>query len=852
MAFERVPGYEIQAKLGAGGMGVVYKAIDLKLQRTVALKFVGEHLGGQDQRDRLLREAQAASALDHPNIAAIHTVEELGDGRAFIVMGYYEGETLADKLRHGPVQAARAVNFALQIARGLQHAHTKGVVHRDIKPSNILITDEGTAKILDFGLASSYGAASSTDTAALRGTLPYMSPEQLQNRTLDARTDIWSVGVVLYQSLTGRLPFFGESPGATLMSILTVPPPTMAGLADELQLIVFRMLAKDPEARYQNCAELVRDLESVAVNDSQPTATIAPSDIQRQLRSALQSASGGAAPRSRPGLWMALALTLAIGLALALLLSRYSQRIFGPEQKHIAVLPFEASSTDAATRSMADGLMETISEKLSNLDAGEQSLWIVPSSEVRRHKIEDARTAARELGATVAITGRLAPSGQGVRLVLDVIDAKSMRLLGSASIDQSLTSDSLVDDQAVERIAEILHVNVRPGTSTEQAAAVASAYDNYLQGRGYLQRFDKAGNLDHAIALFKAVLDADPKFPLAYASLGEAYWNKYRFDQNPEWLKSASEYCDRAIALNGSLPAVYAIAARIHADTGHNDMALAEFDQALKLDPRNADARLGRASVYERMGRVKDAEEEYKAAVALRPDYWLGISELGSFYFRQHRTDEAAQVFRREVEVVPDSAAAHSNYGAMLSRLGRPSEGIAELQKSLAISESYPAYANLGMLYYRQKDWPNAAKMTEKALSISPNDYRVWANLGITYDQMGDTAKAEQAYAQEFVHLSELAKLKGDEPAIQCELGLLYSKKKDRADALKHLDAALARAPNDPQILANSAEIYENLGERARAIAQVQKSLAKGWSFDRLSENPGLRNVLSDSRMRQH
>ncbi|MGH9522877.1 MAG: tetratricopeptide repeat protein, partial [Terriglobales bacterium] len=191
------------------------------------------------------------------------------------------------------------------------------------------------------------------------------------------------------------------------------------------------------------------------------------------------------------------------------------------------------------------------------------------------------------------------------------------------------------------------------------------------------------------------------------------------------------------------------------------------------------------------------------------------------------------------------------NYCAMLSRLKRPEEGIVELRKSLAISESYPAYANLGILYYRQKDWQNAAKMTEKALAIDPHDYRVWSNLGITYDQMGDTAKANQAYAQEFVHLSELAKLKGDDPAIQCELGLLYSKKKDRENALAHLNAALARAPDDPQILEDSGEIYENLGDRARAIAQLQKSLARGWTYDRLAENPGLRNVLTDPRLRQ-
>lgn len=845
-----VPGYEIQAKLGAGGMGVVYKAFDLKLHRTVALKFVGEHITGPSDRERLLREARAASALDHPNIASIHTIEELPDGRTFIVMGYYEGETLAGKLLHGPMQPSRAVNIAQQMARGLQHAHGRGIVHRDIKPSNILVTDEGVAKILDFGLAASYGSLGSTDTAALRGTLPYMSPEQLQNQAPDMRTDIWALGVVLYQSLTGRLPFAAETPGATLMAILTTPPPALEGVADDLQLVVFRMLAKDPAARYQNCGDLLRDLEQLAPNDALPTTTVDRATIQKQLRSALQSASGVVAPAPRRALWIALALCIGIGLGVALLVSPLRTQMFGPEAKHIAVLPFETSSSDPDTQSMADGLMETITEKLSNLDAGQQSLWIVPSSEVRHHKIDDARTAARELGVTVAVTGRVTRVGPAIRLTIDVIDAKSMRLLGSAAVDQTVSSSALVDDDAVQRIASILHVGIRPGASSPPADEVASAYDTYLQGRGYLQRFDKPGNLDKAIELFQAVVQADPKFALAYASLGEAYWERYRLDQNPDWLKSATQYCDRAIELNKNLPAVFAIAARIHADTGHNDVALAEFDQALKLDPRNADARLGRASVYERLGRINDAENEYKAAVALRPDYWLGISELGSFYFRQHRSEDAAREYKREIELVPDSANAHSNYAAMLSRLGRSQEAIAELRKSLAISETYPAYANLGILYYRLKNWSDSARMTEKALSINPNDYRVWANLGIAYDQMGDSAKAAEAYKQEFIHLNDAAKVKGDDPVIQSELGILYSKNKDRKNALLHMNEALARAQNDPHILENSAEIYENLGEHDRAIAQAQKSLASGWTMDRLSENPGLRKVVSDPRLR--
>src|SRR5690349_11863464 len=242
----RIAGYEVQGKLGAGGMGVVYKALDLKLNRTVALKFLSEQDVAADDRDRLLHEARAASALDHANIAAVHTIEETADGRTFIVMGYYEGETLAAKVRRGPLQPAQAVAIALQIARGLEHAHARNITHRDMKPSNVMITSDGTAKILDFGLARMHGPSASTDSASLRGTLLYMSPEQAQGRTPDVRSDIWAFGVVLYQMLTGRLPFFTDNAASTILAILNSPPPPMTGVAEELQLIVLRALSKTP------------------------------------------------------------------------------------------------------------------------------------------------------------------------------------------------------------------------------------------------------------------------------------------------------------------------------------------------------------------------------------------------------------------------------------------------------------------------------------------------------------------------------------------------------------------------------------------------------------------------------
>jgi serine/threonine protein kinase/Flp pilus assembly protein TadD len=312
---DRIGNYQVLERLGAGGMGVVYKALDLKLNRTVALKFLAEEGFDPPDRERLLREARAASALDHANIGTVYGVEDADDGRLFIVMAFYDGETLAQKLRHGPLSRERSINIACQVARGLQHAHLHGVVHRDIKPSNVILTSDGVAKIVDFGLARRFTASASTQSGGLSGTLLYMSPEQAMAKLVDARSDIWSLGVMLYQMLTGRLPFSGENAADTLLAILHSPPAPLDDLPEELQLILYRGLAKDPIARYQNCAELLREIEKFAPNDRERTASIS----RRKLRSLVRVAAWSAAP-NRIARWLRIlgiiAVIVAVGLSI--------------------------------------------------------------------------------------------------------------------------------------------------------------------------------------------------------------------------------------------------------------------------------------------------------------------------------------------------------------------------------------------------------------------------------------------------------------------------------------------------------------------------------------------------------
>jgi serine/threonine protein kinase len=294
---DRVGNYQVLGLAGAGGMGVVYRALDLKLERTVALKFLpNELVATRADKERLLREAKTASALDHPNIGVIHGIEETGDGRSFIVMAYYEGDTVARKLLHGPLPTGEAVDIAIQMARGLAEAHARAVIHRDIKPSNVIITRQNLAKIVDFGLARTAGPSLTTQSMGTSGTFGYMSPEQTMGKLVDQRADIWALGILLTEMVTGRNPFHRDTAPATLVAILNEPPTLADEIPLELQRIIYRALAKEPATRYPTCREMLADLEAFR-NDLGPASAtlsaVSPSSgrASTNFRKALERAS---------------------------------------------------------------------------------------------------------------------------------------------------------------------------------------------------------------------------------------------------------------------------------------------------------------------------------------------------------------------------------------------------------------------------------------------------------------------------------------------------------------------------------------------------------------------------------
>jgi serine/threonine protein kinase/tetratricopeptide (TPR) repeat protein len=865
MLGQTISHYRITDRVGAGGMGVVYKAVDVKLERTVALKFLPHEpaVSAQDQ-EHMLREARSASALDHPNIGVIHGLEESEEHQLFIVMAYYEGETLTQKLSHGVLSIRESLDLAIQVAKGLSAAHARNIVHRDIKPSNIILTKDNVAKIVDFGLARVVATATATQSGSATGTLPYMAPEQILGETVDRPCDVWALGVIIVQMLTGSHPFVRPNTAAMTFAILNQPPAALDAVTPLVQPILYRALAKVPTQRYPDAGAMLKDLErareSISASAALEEPTLTRSVSARELR---RYVDGAATPRWTAGVqkWPRRIVFALVGIGLAgvvvLLLPRVRENLFGSayagSEKHIAVLPFDSSSTDPEYQLVASGLMDTMTNELSNLDAAQQSLWVVPASVVRSHKVSDPTSAFRELGATMVVQGRIEQKGQSVDLTVNLIDSKHLRQIGSAKLESPSGDLTILQNDAVFRLAGLMKVKVFSAALTPAGSVASNAYEPYLKALGYMQRYDKPGNLDLAISALNSSVEKDSRFALGYATLGEAYRLKFQTDHHPAWVGQAFTNCQTAVEIDDHLPAVHVTVGLLNATLGKNDLALREFQRALEINPRDADALIGMAGVYEHMGHIPEAEANYKRAIALRPDYWDGYNSLGDFYDRQKRVQDSIAQYRRIIELTPDNTAAYNNLGIEYMELNDSASyaaAEAAFQKSIQLAPTYQAYADLGWLYLCQQRYAEATNATRKALALNDKDWRVWANLLAAYQWLKDDEKMRPVRAKTLNLLEEYASLNSREAAVQSTLSTFYAEDKLREKALARANAALAMAPEDPWVLADIAETYDDLGDRKRAIRYAQESLKNGYALMDLQRRPGLLGLLADPSFR--
>lgn len=656
--------YKILEKLGEGGMGVVYKAHDTKLGRTVALKLLPHKFSeSEENKTRFMQEAKAVAALSHSNILNIYEIIE-PEGEMCLVMELIDGDTLKSyitNLNTGlgvPVQ--QALTWTLQIAEGLKTAHEKDIIHRDIKPQNIMLRGNGQIKIMDFGLAKLSNTATITRPGTTVGTLAYMSPEQAQGLAADHRSDIWSLGVILYEMLTAELPFKAEHEAGISYMIINVDPTPPSALdlkiPHRVDTVVTKLLEKDPDKRYQNMDEVIKAITST----------------QKEIELAATAA----------------------------------------KTKAIAVLPFDNISPEKESEYFCDGLMGELIANLSRL----KDIRVVSRTSSMQYKgtKKDIKTIGRELDARYIIEGNVRKFQDNLRITAQLIDVDTDAQLWAETYKGTLADVFDIQEQVSRQIVDALMLKLTPGEKVvlaKRATVNAEAFDCYLRARDFLYRRTK-NSLQFAIQLFQKAIDIDTRYAAAYAGLGEAYATlHYDYDTKEIWIDKAIESSLKALMYDSTVSEAYAALALAYFSKKSLQEAEAAALKAIDLGPNIFTGYWVLARIYHVTDRDKESVEHLKKTIELNPDFHTAYSQLRMVYERLGDKENYEQMLRLGLEVLPrylsrhpDDARSRIYYATELAQVNRVEEAKAEAKKALDLSPGDPlmlynaacCYARLG------------------------------------------------------------------------------------------------------------------------------------------------------------
>jgi eukaryotic-like serine/threonine-protein kinase len=854
--------YQVTERLGAGGMGVVYRAVDLKLKRTVALKFLSASQGVSGElKERFLREAMASSALDHTNIGTLHAVEETEDGEIFLVMACYAGPTLAERMARGPMTSGEAVGVALQLARGLAEAHAHGIVHRDIKPGNLIFHGRGVLKILDFGLAKLHGSPELTTPGTTLGTAAYMAPEQAMGDPTDARADLWSAGVILHEMLTGRRLFDGGDLRSTMYAVMSKEPEPIAGLPAALEQVLERALKREPDERYQTANAMVADLEVLAgsgvrLGASEVTVTFA---VTRPMPTAavMPPPSGFFRPQWS---WLggALVVLLAVGAGLGWWMVR-RRAVAVPGGLRVAVLPLLAVNPGegenmAPAQALSDGLRGQLIAALADRERSNQGLLVVPAAQMAAQHVTDAASARRALGADVALTGSFSEVGGQVHVVLTAVDTGTAKVMRSETVEGSSANLPALSAKLAETSAKMLGLKAGKETGSGSADALAglspAEASTYLASLGYLSHWDDPKSLDAAIAGLEQVVAAAPKFAIGYAALADCYRRRYVATKESHALDLADRTIERAIPLGGELPEVLLSAGEVRLLQGRYPEAVNDFVRVLTIDDRNDGALRRLAEAYASMGLTDKAEDEWQKSIEVRPNSADARVQWGIFEMGRSAYDKAAEEFRIASSLAPGNASILGNLGAALQAAGRLDESRKVLQEAIRIEPNYGSYDNLGNLDLQQGRYGAAAADYEKALELNKSDYHVWSNLAVAYSRTpGEKDRAKDGFLEAAKRCREALKANPNDPVMLSDLAMFVASEGDeRQEPLVLIEKALALAPQDTYVQFNAAETYESLGYHKEALDWLEKLVKAGYPLDDINQSPVLAELVKDPR----
>jgi tetratricopeptide (TPR) repeat protein len=822
----RVSHYLITGRLGEGGMGVVYEAVDEVLGRSVALKFPSREVTSSNQ---LAGEARAASRLNHPNVAQIYEFSDSVEG-AFIAMELVRGQTLRDLLRAGPLAPAEAVRIVLAVAEALEEAHRQDLIHLDIKPGNIAISERGVVKVLDFGLAKALPPAhidlgdlagdprTQTMTVLCRGTPCYMSPEQARGEKLDARSDLFSLGAVLYECLTGRRAFPGHSAVSALVDVVSVNPPAPStvtrSVAPRLDAIVRRLLEKDPEARYPSAAELADDLRRLGTSPAQP-----------RWRRALLPAAAGCA-------------LLLAGAATLRTLRTPSAESPGAHVRQVVVLPFENEGPQTQAV-FGDGVTEVVTGMVATLSDG---LWAVPAVDVRRYGVQTVADAGRTFHADLAISGsvrREAEAGAWT-ITLHLASASPARSLNSHTVRLEDNRPGAAEPALRTALSALLQVPNRPAPAGRQVQL--TSYSRFVAARGLLRQYDRGDNLKRAVAELEQITTAEPDYAPAQVALGEAYFRTFSATKETEWLARADQAVRRAAETNPSEPGVHVMLGRILRATGQNEAAIGELKAALARDPADVVALLQLAGAYEGAKRAGDAEATYQQAIRLRPSYFPAYMNLGILYMAQGRWKQAEEPLTLVTKLAPDYADGYNALGSLEYYLDRLDDAHRLLTRSIELKATGPAFANRCGVEFDQGAMESAAADCRKAVELQAANPLAWGNLADVLVAGGHTAEADTTYRKAIEVGNKQLAINPANPDLLGMMGKFAAKTGQKRLAIEFAGKALSQG-SGVTVLYNAGKAYGLAGDCTRSSQLLKQAFDNGYPRPEAKKDPDLNRL---------
>jgi len=840
--------YQVLEKLGSGGMGEVFLCHDTRLHRKVALKCLTS--GEPDEAQAgILREARAVARLTHPHIAGVYDVLE-HEGRAFIVMEYVEGESLRSRLQRNVLSADETIKIGRQLASALAAAHRHGVIHRDLKPSNVQLTPDGTVKVLDFGIAkmmprlelsedpttTNLPSHARSDTP---GTPAYMAPEQLVGGFVDVRSDIYSLGVMLFEMATGRRPYAETNAAALAVAMSTSPPPPPDAIDPRvprrLSSVIVKALQREPFNRYQTADELGAALDELIEPTTREVVEVAQHRPRR--------------------VWTLVVLAAALAIVVVtvlrpLLTAGIGRRSPSGPASVLAVLPVDNPTHDTQGEQFGVAVAAIVVGNLGSTSG--LTVLSRASTSPYANRPDGVDALGRDLGAqyVLDLTVKSPPPRPEV--------IARLRRPGSAVPlwEDTLSGDMFgIEATLLDRVARVLErVGAWPRRLTDGdwarirrlPTSSAEALTAYSQARASLDRARSAADAAQATALLERAIGLDPAFALAHAALADAYLEQYRAGRDPALAAKANDTALQALRINPDEASGYYALGNVQWATGRYEAAVSSLRRSLDLRPDNDDAHRLLANVLADRGDLDGAIAALQQALKIRPTYWRTYTALGRISYLAGNLPAALDAYRRASELEPNDPGPWTGLGLIYQVRGDLAEAIGNYEHAVRLGPSATAYSNLGVVYYSAGRYQDAIAAWQQALSINPKSMLYHRNIGDAHRRLKQTDSARAAYVNAIAIGEDLLKVNRRDAETIAHVAVCEAKVGRSTAASSHAAEALVLAPTNRVVLQRAAEVHALLGHADEALKQLQAAIEHGYGRRQARENDefaGIRNL---------